>query len=516
MKKYIGIDIGGTNTKLGIVSEKGKVLSFLQKDTPRHGGPEMVAALVGKMLEELFVDLSTISAIGVGVPGPVDRNGIVYSPPNMKNWGKVDFRKILSEFLKIDENKIYLGNDATLAGLAESRLGNGIGANPLILLTLGTGVGGAIIIDGKPLLGKDGFAGELGHIVIDPNGPRCSCGRKGCAEALISNRWIVHTAFEQLKKDKGSILWEMMGGQFVMHGPQSEVEFLVQDPKHPATKELPSKFKATEEIYLLKDWSREKVRVLIALDKHPNTGEPGDYPIAWVHLYGKGRVFYTSIGHREDLMQTDYYKKHLKGGLRWVLGIEKGDAKPLPPPPPVTKKEKKEGFRALFNAKDLTGWHPRHEGATPWTVQNGMLVIGKGGTDLITDEKFGNFILRYEYMIPKGGNSGVYLRGRYEIQVLDDFETKAPDIHGNGSIYGVIAPSQFASKASGEWQTVEAKLVGNKVTVILNGVKIIDNKEISGPTGGALDDKVNEPGPIMLQGDHGPVAYRNIRIKVLK
>lgn len=330
----------------------------------------------------------------------------------------------------------------------------------------------------------------------------------------------IHAATDTFRERGDSPGWagfrEMMGGQFVSHGPQSEVELLIQDPKHPATKELPSKFKVTEEIYLLKDWSRDKVRVLIALDKHPNSGEPGDYPIAWVHQYGKGRVFYTSLGHREDLMQTENYKKHLRGGIRWVLGLAKGDAKPLPPPAPVTKQEKKEGFRALLNAKDLTGWHPRREGATPWTVQNGMLVMGKGGSDLITDEKFRDFIIRYEYMIPKGGNSGVYLRGRYEIQILDDFDRKTPDVHGNGAIYGLIPPSQFASKAPGEWQTVEAKLIGNKVTVILNGIKIIDNQELSAPTGGALDDKVNEPGPIMLQGDHGPVAFRNIRIKVLK
>lgn len=308
---------------------------------------------------------------------------------------------------------------------------------------------------------------------------------------------------------------DMIGGQFAGHGPQVEVECLIEDPNHAATRDLPAKFRVFDEIYLHKNFDRKKVRGLITLDKHPNEGTPGDYPIAWCRAYGKGRVFYTSLGHRDDVWESEIYQKHLTGGIRWALGLAKGSATPVAPRPRITRAEKSEGFVPLFNAKDLTGWHPRHEGAAPWTVQNGMLVMGKGGTDLITDEKFSDFIIRYEYMVPKGGNSGVYLRGRYEIQVLDDFDRKAPDIHGNGSIYGLIAPSAFASREAGQWQEVEAKIVGNRVTVVLNGVKIIDNKVLESVTGGALDDKVNEPGPIMLQGDHGPIAYRNIRIKKL-
>jgi type 1 glutamine amidotransferase len=310
---------------------------------------------------------------------------------------------------------------------------------------------------------------------------------------------------------------EMMGGEFKGHGPQSEVEFLIIDPNHPATKGIKN-FKHTEEIYqfnvTMNNWLPDKVRVLIALDKHPNTGRPGFYPISWVRSYGKGRVFYTAIGHREDLMQTPEVQAHYFGAMKWALGIEKGETKPLPPPPPVTKQEKQEGFIPLFDGVSLKGWHCRVEGRTPWTVQHGMLVMGDGGSDLISDQKFQDFIIRYEYMIPKGGNSGVYLRGRYEIQILDDFGNE-PSPHGNGAIYGKIAPSTMASKPAGEWQTVEAKLIGNRVTVILNGIKVIDNQPIDGPTGGALDDKIDQPGPIMLQGDHGPVAYRNIRIKPL-
>ena len=308
---------------------------------------------------------------------------------------------------------------------------------------------------------------------------------------------------------------EMMGAEFTTHGRQDEVDFLLADPNHPVTKGLPLSWKHTEEVYQFKNYSTDKMHVLVYLDKHPNTFEPGFFPISWVKMYGNGRVFYTALGHREDLMQTEYFQKHLLQGMRWALGFDKGNASPNPPAQ-ITRSEEKDGFTSLFNGKDIAGWHNRDEGRTPWTAQYGMLVMGKRGANLITDEKFRDFVIRYEYMIPKGGNSGLYLRGRYEIQVLDDTGKTEPDIHSDGSIYGKIAPVKLASKAPGEWNTVEAKIVGTNVTVILNGVKIIDNQPIDGATGGALDDKVNEPGPIMVQGDHSPVAYRNIRIKTLE
>jgi len=310
---------------------------------------------------------------------------------------------------------------------------------------------------------------------------------------------------------------DLIGGEFEGHGSQLEVEFLVQDLQHPATKDIPSRFEAKEEVYLFKNFHPDRVRLLLALDKHPTTFLPGFYPISWVRMYGKGRVFYTALGHREEVVLSDTFQKHILGGIRWALGLAQGDAEPLSPPPPLSDADKAEGFRALLNAKDLTGWHVRDENRKPWTVQNGMLVIGSGGTDLISDEKFRDFIIRYEYMIPKDGNSGVYLRGRYEIQAVDDTGGKKnePTPYGNGSIYGKIAPKYFVSRSPGEWQSVEAKIVENRVTVILNGVKIFEDQPIDSPTREPLDDKVDEPGPIRLQGDHSPVAYRNIRIKLL-
>jgi hypothetical protein len=178
------------------------------------------------------------------------------------------------------------------------------------------------------------------------------------------------------------------------------------------------------------------------------------------------------------------------------------------------------GFVPLFNGKDTTGWHLRRkDGHNSWAVADGVLKNtvnpGEHGTDLVTDKKFWNFTVRYEYQVPDGSNSGFYLRGRHEIQILGDFKSGKPAKGGNGAIYNQTAPSVFASKPGGEWQTAEATIIGNRITVTLNGKKIHDNVECNVATGSEIDKNVTEPGPIFLQGDHGTVSFRNMRIKEL-
>ena len=180
-----------------------------------------------------------------------------------------------------------------------------------------------------------------------------------------------------------------------------------------------------------------------------------------------------------------------------------------------------EGFQPLFNGKDLTGWKLRHPDAhNSWSVLPGGILKntvpeGSHGVDLVTDKKFWNFTVRYEYMTPKDSNSGFYLRGRHEIQILGDYGRNDTGTGSNGAIYGFKGPDKVATKPSGEWQTVEATIIGHRITVILNGAKIHDNVECDKATGSEIDDKVNEPGPIFLQGDHGTVSFRNIRLKEL-
>ena len=177
-------------------------------------------------------------------------------------------------------------------------------------------------------------------------------------------------------------------------------------------------------------------------------------------------------------------------------------------------------FAPLFNGKNTDGWHLRRkDGHNSWTVTGGALKntvnAGEHGTDLVTDKSYWNFTVQYEFQVPDGSNSGFYLRGRHEIQILGDYKSGKPSKSGNGAIYNQTAPSEFASKPGNEWQKAEVTIVGNKITVILNGKKIHDQVECNKATGSEIDNKVTEPGPIFLQGDHGTVSFRNIRIKEL-
>src|SRR5262249_16413271 len=178
------------------------------------------------------------------------------------------------------------------------------------------------------------------------------------------------------------------------------------------------------------------------------------------------------------------------------------------------------GSVPLWNGKDMSGGHLRRKDAhNSWGVADGILKntvnVGEHGTDLVTDKKFWNFTVKYEFMVPDGSNSGFYLRGRHELQILGDYKSGKPAKGGNGAIYNFKAPDEFASKPGTEWQTGEATIIGHKITVILNGKKIKDNVECKIATGSEIDRKIDEAGPIFLQGDHGTVSFRNIKIKEL-
>ena len=168
----------------------------------------------------------------------------------------------------------------------------------------------------------------------------------------------------------------------------------------------------------------------------------------------------------------------------------------------------------IFNGLNLDGWHASKK-KNQWVAENGIMKSPQSGANIITDQKFNDFTLHIEFRYPEGSNSGVYLRGRYEIQV-EDSRGQEPSSTFFGGIYGFITPNEMAAKAPGEWQTYDITLVGRRVTVVANGKKIITDQIIPGITGGALDSKEGEPGPIMLQGDHGPIEYRNIIITPAK
>jgi hypothetical protein len=164
----------------------------------------------------------------------------------------------------------------------------------------------------------------------------------------------------------------------------------------------------------------------------------------------------------------------------------------------------------LFNGKDLSGWVPVVAGRElGWTVKDGLMTNVAGANNLQTTSKFWNFKLHVEYRLGERSNSGIGLRGRYEVQILDDYG-RPPNTHTNGALYSRIPPRINASRKPGEWQTFDIGLVGRQVTVVLNGTSIIDKGEIEGLTAVATDPNEAEPGPISIQGDHGPVEIRSL------
>jgi hypothetical protein len=168
---------------------------------------------------------------------------------------------------------------------------------------------------------------------------------------------------------------------------------------------------------------------------------------------------------------------------------------------------------ALFNGKNLDGWHTsKSSSSATWKVEKGLLITPGEGPELISDAKFQDFKLHVEFKCDPNSNSGVYLRGRYEVQIETDSAAEPPS-HHTGGVYGFITPTPELPRKPGEWQTFDIILIGRTITVVQNGQTVIDNQEIPGITGGALDSQEELPGPIYLQGsEKGHVAYRKIVI----
>jgi len=230
------------------------------------------------------------------------------------------------------------------------------------------------------------------------------------------------------------------------------------------------------------------------------------------------RITFVSPKEEEDRKDDMVFEGKLSG--RMLEGTTTGqDGTPwtwtgVKAPDLNRKREPKWGKPIkLFNGQDLSGWRVSDPNATPsWKVENGALVSPGHGPELITDGKFEDFKLHVEFNCAPKSNSGVYLRGRYELQIEDDPVPEGPTMR-TGGIYGFIAASPEQPRRPGEWQSYDITLVGRTVTVVQNGQTIIDKQEIPGITGGALDSQEGLPGPIYLQGsEDGHVSFRNITI----
>jgi len=172
----------------------------------------------------------------------------------------------------------------------------------------------------------------------------------------------------------------------------------------------------------------------------------------------------------------------------------------------------------LFNGRDLTGWEPTSRSSTSmWEARDGELINRAKGANLKTSRQFRDFKLHIEYNCPSGGNSGIYLRGRYEVQVEYEPLEKNPPERRMGSIYGFLTPAVALPRTPGAWESYDIALVGRTVTIVRDGALILDRKEIPGITGGALDSREGDPGPLYIQGDHtGGLRFRNIAIATAK
>ena len=220
----------------------------------------------------------------------------------------------------------------------------------------------------------------------------------------------------------------------------------------------------------------------------PNPDDHAKYEVKYVH----GRLQGTMTSQKLTLTFTGYRSpeigEHDDGS--WVKG------KPI----------------QLFDGKDLKGWTGVNSSAAEgWSVEDGILKCSGHGDDLRTVANYWNFELHVEYNLGAKSNSGIGLRGRYEVQILSDYG-RPPGMHGTGALYTRIVPSMNAGKLPGEWQTYDIRLVGREVTTVLNGKTLYEKGVIDGLTGIAIDPFEGRPGPIELQGDHGGVEFRNITL----
>ena len=208
MKAYIvGIDIGGTKLATVVADSTGHILGKVRKPTLAEKGPEYALGLLFDMVRETIslagLEQTSISAIGVSCGGPLDtKTGIVYSPPNLPGWDALPLKaKLESEF----QVPVTIENDANASALAEYRFGGGRGYNAVLYMTMSTGIGGGIVLDGQIYHGANDSAGEVGHQILLPDGPLCGCGKRGCLEALCSGPAIARRAQATIRKQLADV-----------------------------------------------------------------------------------------------------------------------------------------------------------------------------------------------------------------------------------------------------------------------------------------------------------------------
>jgi glucokinase len=219
-EKYaVGVDLGGTNIKIGIVSDKGKLVKSISIKTEADCGPKSVIANIIKGVETILAkNKLKIQGIGIGCPGVVSiKKGIVENAPNLPGWKNVKLGPIIKEKFGY---KVHLENDANAAAIGELMFGAGKKFDSFVMVTLGTGVGGGIVFNKKIFRGEFGAAGEIGHISIDVNGPKCNCGSTGCIEAYAGNSYLKEQIRNELKDYPDSKVWKLIANDLTKVSPR--------------------------------------------------------------------------------------------------------------------------------------------------------------------------------------------------------------------------------------------------------------------------------------------------------
>lgn len=209
-----GLDLGGTKISAALAQSDGTVVQALVVPTDAAEGPDRVirrmAGAVRTLLRDSAATPSDLARVGVGAPGPVDsQRGMVWTAPNLPGWSEIPLADLLSKSLGVP---VSLDNDAHVAALAEHRCGAGRGVDNMVYMTLGTGVGGGIILNGELYRGPSESAGEIGHMVLDPDGPACAAGHRGCLESLASGPALAREARRRLQESPGGLLWDLCDG----------------------------------------------------------------------------------------------------------------------------------------------------------------------------------------------------------------------------------------------------------------------------------------------------------------
>jgi glucokinase len=225
----IAIDLGGTQLRAALCTPDGTIHQRVSRKTRARRGLEAVLERICETAEQVWPEEGKVRAIGISAPGPLDPfNGIVLGAPNLPGWERVPLRDIVSARFDLP---VFVGNDANLAALGEHRFGAGQGFDDMIYMTISTGIGGGILVGGKLLLGHKGLAGEIGHIVLQPNGPQCGCGNRGCLEALASGTAIGRQALTLAAAGRAPAILAAAGGDLTQISSKSVGEAAAQGDK---------------------------------------------------------------------------------------------------------------------------------------------------------------------------------------------------------------------------------------------------------------------------------------------